>query len=109
MDGRAVFLRDIGAGPARFITRAMLVATIRKFVHRSSGAHAGNRLDVSAYRCVDVAGRNRQNCSASIVPVMAGCHPARAFNNVIASIRFPILRNRMRLWDVSFSFFLHGF
>jgi hypothetical protein len=65
---------------------------ISERVCQHSSAHAGNRLDVSAYRCVDVAGRNRQNCSASIVPVMAGCHPARAFNNARVSIRFPISR-----------------
>ena len=60
---------------------------------RTFCASARNRLDVSAYRCVDVAGRNRQNCSASIFPVMAGCHPARATDNVERSKRF---RNFLR-------------
>jgi hypothetical protein len=46
------------------------------------GAQARNRLDVSAYRCVVVAGRNRQNSTASIISVMAGCHPACACVNV---------------------------
>jgi hypothetical protein len=59
-------------------------------------AHAGNGLDVSAYRCVAVAGRNRQNCAASIVPVMAGCHPARAFNNMVVSIGFQHFGTRWR-------------
>jgi hypothetical protein len=33
----------------------------RVLINRACCASAGNRLDVSAYRCVDVAGRNRQN------------------------------------------------
>jgi hypothetical protein len=56
----------------------------------SSGAHTGNRLDVSAYRCVDVAGRNRQNSTASIFPVVTGCHPACAINNATNSIWFSL-------------------
>jgi hypothetical protein len=36
----------------------------------------------------DVAGRNRQNCTASIVPVVAGCHPARASDNAMVLTRF---------------------
>ena len=42
----------------------------------SAGARAGNGLVVSAYRCVDVAGRNRKNRSASNIPIASGCHPA---------------------------------
>ena len=72
---RALFSRHLNAA-------VMLVK------HQSSCASAGNGLDVSAYRCVDVAGRNRQNSSASIVPVRAGCHPARATDNVERSKRF---------------------
>ena len=34
-----------------------------------------------AYRCVGVAVRNRQKSAASIFPVMAGCHRARAICN----------------------------
>lgn len=58
--------------------------------HRPSGAHTENRLDVSAYRCVDVAGRNRQNCTASIFPVVTGCHPACAITNATISIWFSL-------------------
>jgi len=39
-------------------------------------ARAGNRLDVSAYRCVDVVGRNRKNAPRPSFPVVSGCHPA---------------------------------
>jgi len=46
------------------------------------------QLDVSAYRCVGVAGRNRQNSSASIIPVVAGCHPTRAFDNAVTLLEF---------------------
>src|SRR5206468_11623546 len=35
----------------------------------SAGANAGNGLDVSAYRCVDVAARNRQNCRVHRSPL----------------------------------------
>ena len=55
---------------------------------RPTGAHTENGLDVSAYRCVDVAGRNRQNSTASIFPVVTGCHPACAINNATNSIWF---------------------
>lgn len=42
-----------------------------------TGALAGNGLDVGAYRCAGVAGRNRQNCfPRPSFPVVAGCHPA---------------------------------
>jgi hypothetical protein len=44
----------------------------------SLGTPARNGLVVSAYRCVDVAGRNRKNASASNIPIASGCHPARA-------------------------------
>ena len=51
---------------------------MRLRVEEQAGAHTENRLDVSAYRCVDVAGRNRQNCAASNFPVTTGCHPVCA-------------------------------
>jgi hypothetical protein len=54
----------------------------------NEGALAGNGLDVSAYRCVVVAGRNRKNCTASIIPVASGCHPARAFINATKALLF---------------------
>jgi hypothetical protein len=64
---------------------AILIATmIRKnfpkghrfFKAWLQGAHAGNGLDDSAYRCVDVAARDRQNGCVHPFPVMAGRHPA---------------------------------
>jgi hypothetical protein len=54
----------------------------------NESALAGNGLDVSAYRCVVVAGRNRKNCTASIIPVASGCHPASAFNNATEALLF---------------------
>ena len=53
-----------------------------------SGALAENGLDVNAYQCVDVAGRNRKNCAASNIPVASGCHPARASINAQSILWF---------------------
>lgn len=55
-------------------------------------AHARNGLDVGAYQCADVAGRNRKNGSASNVPVASGCHPAVPAIKSKARIRF------QRIW-----------
>jgi hypothetical protein len=42
---------------------------------------ARNGLDAGAYRCAAAAVRNRQNQLRPSFPVLAGCHPARAYSN----------------------------
>jgi hypothetical protein len=55
------------------------------------GAHTGNGLDVSAYRCVGVAARNRKNYCVHRSPLCPVANPVRAVDSTRTQPFVPIL------------------
>ena len=83
--------RDAGSNPASNTPLPLCCSSQAKSPGGDDGAlltRIGNGLVVNAYRCVDVAGRNRKNGSASNIPIASGCHPANAMINVDAASWF---------------------
>lgn len=62
-------------------------------------AFAGNGLDVSAYQCVDVAGRNRKNCTASIAPRYVRLSPGKCnYQLRAAGLVSPLISKASESW-----------